>query len=324
MLQKKPGVVLAPSNAIDGIWHAHILHTKLYADFCSRLQGSFIHHEPGGGGVKAYEATLAAYEEYFQDLPPKFAWPPPAGAQLQEEFFPQSSEGLGNKHHAAGDVAIFFQHVCKSSSHSTADELVHPWSFQVVPTPYETFLEEEEQKEADFDRFASLKRMWGETIAHQNSQDKNTAGAPHWAAEAWRHQEDGFLTFPELGRCCLVCKGWKVAVESAFPLLEALDFGEAYPVTLPVALDSLRRLALASETAHWNLKFLDVFNTDLELEEVKEIVSLARNLSPSSRVPAVVWPSWWDESFFSDDVDDFDFDELSDDGGWGDEFGVCG
>ena len=75
---KRPEVVLAPSNVIDGIWHAHILHTKLYADFCSRLQGSFIHHEPGAGGVKAYEATLTEYFQCFQDLPPRFAWPPPS------------------------------------------------------------------------------------------------------------------------------------------------------------------------------------------------------------------------------------------------------
>ena len=32
-------------QVIDEIWHAHILCTRDYADFCARQFGQFIHHE---------------------------------------------------------------------------------------------------------------------------------------------------------------------------------------------------------------------------------------------------------------------------------------
>ncbi|GAA2209435.1 hypothetical protein GCM10009850_048930 [Nonomuraea monospora] len=40
------GAKLAPSNATDPGWHAFILHTKAYADFCQQVAGRFIHHLP--------------------------------------------------------------------------------------------------------------------------------------------------------------------------------------------------------------------------------------------------------------------------------------
>jgi len=40
-----------PSDAVDQIWHAHILHTVLYADFCQNVAGRFIHHNPFGDNV---------------------------------------------------------------------------------------------------------------------------------------------------------------------------------------------------------------------------------------------------------------------------------
>ncbi len=36
----------AVSAAVDPFWHAHILHTKEYVDFCERLVGGYIHHTP--------------------------------------------------------------------------------------------------------------------------------------------------------------------------------------------------------------------------------------------------------------------------------------
>ncbi|RSS38147.1 hypothetical protein EF912_34235 [Streptomyces sp. WAC07061] len=35
-----------PSLRVDLFWHAFVLHTKPYADFCEALAGRFIHHVP--------------------------------------------------------------------------------------------------------------------------------------------------------------------------------------------------------------------------------------------------------------------------------------
>lgn len=37
---------LQPTVEIDEVWHNFILHTRLYAEFCSRTFNSFIHHNP--------------------------------------------------------------------------------------------------------------------------------------------------------------------------------------------------------------------------------------------------------------------------------------
>lgn len=36
----------SPSREIDEIWHMFILHTKDYAEFCSKYFGMFLHHLP--------------------------------------------------------------------------------------------------------------------------------------------------------------------------------------------------------------------------------------------------------------------------------------
>ncbi|MEU5722740.1 hypothetical protein ABZ783_13055 [Micromonospora sp. NPDC047738] len=37
---------LGPSDLVDVGWHTFILHTRQYADFCQRVAGRFIHHQP--------------------------------------------------------------------------------------------------------------------------------------------------------------------------------------------------------------------------------------------------------------------------------------
>ncbi len=49
--------ISVPSNDVDLIWHAHILHTVLYADFCNNLAGHFIHHNPFGDNLTTEEKT---------------------------------------------------------------------------------------------------------------------------------------------------------------------------------------------------------------------------------------------------------------------------
>ena len=37
---------IGPSNLVDIGWHTFLLHTRDYAEFCDRIAGRFIHHEP--------------------------------------------------------------------------------------------------------------------------------------------------------------------------------------------------------------------------------------------------------------------------------------
>ena len=62
-----PSAGLAPSPEVDKGWHAFILHTADYAEFCDRVAGRFIHHlpdEPGeevsGAGVTVTVAAMCA------------------------------------------------------------------------------------------------------------------------------------------------------------------------------------------------------------------------------------------------------------------------
>jgi hypothetical protein len=62
---RNPGAGLAPSAEVDKGWHAFILHTADYAEFCDRVADRFIHHlptEPGekNDGGAALAATVAA------------------------------------------------------------------------------------------------------------------------------------------------------------------------------------------------------------------------------------------------------------------------
>lgn len=40
------GPVPMLSRAVDEVWHATLLFTRLYADLCERVFGSFLHHDP--------------------------------------------------------------------------------------------------------------------------------------------------------------------------------------------------------------------------------------------------------------------------------------
>ncbi|WP_344747139.1 hypothetical protein [Streptosporangium vulgare] len=41
-----PGAGLGPSDTVDIGWHTFILYTPEYAEFCQRIAGRFIHHNP--------------------------------------------------------------------------------------------------------------------------------------------------------------------------------------------------------------------------------------------------------------------------------------
>ena len=49
-----------PSKAVDELWHAFILHTQAYQDFCQRAFGSFFHHVPASAmGTSGSESAMA-------------------------------------------------------------------------------------------------------------------------------------------------------------------------------------------------------------------------------------------------------------------------
>lgn len=62
LVADSPGQGFSPSPLVDIGWHAFILHTRDYAQFCERVAGRFIHHDPddGVGGVGRAAVTAAA------------------------------------------------------------------------------------------------------------------------------------------------------------------------------------------------------------------------------------------------------------------------
>jgi len=55
----------SPTRDVDCAWHAFILHTQAYMDYCNARFGTYLHHDPGLGegrgglarcGVKASSA----------------------------------------------------------------------------------------------------------------------------------------------------------------------------------------------------------------------------------------------------------------------------
>ncbi|MFE5327941.1 glycine-rich domain-containing protein [Embleya sp. NPDC056575] len=49
-----PGVRMTPSALVDVGWHAWVLHTVDYAEYCRRI-GGFVHHVPDVGPRTAVE-----------------------------------------------------------------------------------------------------------------------------------------------------------------------------------------------------------------------------------------------------------------------------
>ena len=44
---------VTPTPDIDEVWHAHILHTKAYAEACFAVFGGYLHHQPFGEDERA-------------------------------------------------------------------------------------------------------------------------------------------------------------------------------------------------------------------------------------------------------------------------------
>jgi len=86
-----PRFILQPPPIIDEAWHAHILNTRNYKEFCMREFGYFVHHTPGDGTRSFY---MANYRNVLQSYAEKkISYPADTGTltwKLIEhfEFFP--------------------------------------------------------------------------------------------------------------------------------------------------------------------------------------------------------------------------------------------
>lgn len=73
--------VMVPSDAVDRVWHLHLLYTKNYwQEFCGQVLLQKVDHNPAQTEEQdtmkqAYEQTLRMYENTFAQKPPASIWP---------------------------------------------------------------------------------------------------------------------------------------------------------------------------------------------------------------------------------------------------------
>jgi len=60
-------------EAIDDMWHWHVLLTRDYTEFCEAVKGEYIHHHPFLQ-KHYFNTTLPRYEEEFGEEPPTEFW----------------------------------------------------------------------------------------------------------------------------------------------------------------------------------------------------------------------------------------------------------
>jgi hypothetical protein len=73
---------LTPSDAVDQVWHLHLIYSKSYwEEFCQKTLEKTIHHNPTKGGKKEgekfkdwYSKTLDFYVHIFEQSPPSDIW----------------------------------------------------------------------------------------------------------------------------------------------------------------------------------------------------------------------------------------------------------
>ena len=100
---------LSPSDDIDKFWHAHILNTKSYYDYCIKKFGKIIHHNPNDSlDEKArkirYYNTLIEYTKVFGELKNTKIWNIDKEdennnqkIEYKKQIFPSYKEYMANK-----------------------------------------------------------------------------------------------------------------------------------------------------------------------------------------------------------------------------------
>lgn len=82
-LAAEAGHPVTPSDAVDQVWHQHLVYTENYwTDLCGDVLPTPLHHGPTRGGQQQrmhfqqqYEKTLYSYRRFFGE-PPADIWPP--------------------------------------------------------------------------------------------------------------------------------------------------------------------------------------------------------------------------------------------------------
>jgi hypothetical protein len=75
----------AISESIDPFWHAHILHSEEYTEFCDQIVGRYLHHyQSDHANVQdmdfvcgVYQYTMSRYKECFKTIDARFHVPKP-------------------------------------------------------------------------------------------------------------------------------------------------------------------------------------------------------------------------------------------------------
>jgi len=66
-----PGNAHAISRPLDPFWHAHVLHSEEYTDFCKRVVGEYMHHRPLDHSKSEHVAAVRRLYDYTLDVLPK-------------------------------------------------------------------------------------------------------------------------------------------------------------------------------------------------------------------------------------------------------------
>lgn len=83
VLAMEAGHPVTPPEAVDQVWHLHLIYTRSYwQQLCGGVLGKELHHGPTLGGNAEeekfrdwYLATLGSYRRIFGEPPPAAIWP---------------------------------------------------------------------------------------------------------------------------------------------------------------------------------------------------------------------------------------------------------
>lgn len=108
------GHPVTPAEAVDQVWHLHLVYTRFYwQDLCAQVLGRPLHHEPTAGGLDEsakfhlqYERTLASYRRIFGTEPPADIWP-----SAEECFKPKLNRWVDVSRHWAVPKPTWLKHL---------------------------------------------------------------------------------------------------------------------------------------------------------------------------------------------------------------------
>jgi len=115
-IRQVTGLEVAPSHAVDMVWHMHLQYTKSYWHaLCRDILGKDVHHTPSDGTKvdkqrcgNIYLETLTYYRRFFGE-PPRDIWPVPGmsgwamlGYCMQDGFY-RVSETVVRRWNQLGD-----------------------------------------------------------------------------------------------------------------------------------------------------------------------------------------------------------------------------